>query len=306
VKGNKLKYGDTIGIIMPASPQENCIIDKHISNLINMGFSVKKGAHIYDKHGYLAGMDEDRARDLMDMFLDKDVDAIMCYRGGYGTMRILSYIDKDIIKQHPKIFIGYSDITSLLNFFTLKCNLITFHGPMVSSNFGDTATTNSFLSTLMFGTEPYIINNSKDREEKYYGNSSAEGILVGGNLSLICSTIGTPYEITTKNKILFIEEVGENPYRVDRMLTQLLLCEKLQKCQGFILGQFTDCSSNSPEKSLTLHDVLQDRILSLSKPTVINFMAGHSYPNLTLPIGAIVRINPQYEHVEVLESVVKD
>lgn len=305
MKGKKLKYGDTIGVIMPASPEEDLKIKQHILFLGEMGFKIKEGVHIYDKYDYLAGEDSARAKDLINMFQDDEVDAIMCYRGGYGTMRILPYIDYDIIKMHPKIFIGYSDITTLLNSFYQKSGLITFHGPMVGSNLEDINTAESFFSTLMLGTSPYSINNPIESKEKYYGSCSASGEIVGGNLSLICSLLGTPYEIDTDNKILFIEEVGEPPYRIDRMLTQLVLSGKLQKCCGFIVGQFTDCFSTSAA-SITVNDILLEKILNLNKPTVTKFMSGHDYPKLTIPIGAKVRIDLLNERIEVLESVVED
>jgi muramoyltetrapeptide carboxypeptidase len=305
LKGKRLKYGDTIGIIMPASPEEDLKIKQHILVLREMGFKVKEGAHIYDKHGYLAGEDSVRAKDLTNMFLDEEVNAIMCYKGGYGTMRILPYIDYNIIRKHPKIFIGYSDITTLLNSFYQKSGLVTFHGPMVGSNLEDINTAESFFSALMLGTSPYNMNTPTEFKEKYYGNCSADGVIVGGNLSLICSLLGTPYEIDTDNKILFIEEVGEAPYRIDRMLTQLVLSGKLQKCCGFILGQFTDCFAANTT-SLTVDNILLEKILSLNKPTVTEFMSGHDYPKLTIPIGAKARIDLHNERIEVLESVVKD
>lgn len=306
MKGKKLRFGDTIGVIMPASPEDDCIIQKHISILKEMGFIVKEGAHLYDKHGYLAGKDEDRARDLTNMFLDDSVDAIMCFRGGYGTIRLLPFIDYKILRKYPKIFIGYSDITILLNYFYEKFNLITFHGPMLNSDLEDEPTITAFYNTLMHGTKPYTLSNPKECPEIYYGSSPAEGVIVGGNLTLLCSTIGTPYEINTRNKLLFIEEVGEAPYRIDRMLTQLLMSGKLHDCRGIILGQFTDCSANNPDKSLSLEDVLTERILSLNKPTIMNFMSGHDYPKITLPIGAKAQVDPCNKKFEILQAVVKD
>jgi muramoyltetrapeptide carboxypeptidase len=305
MKARRLKHGDTIGIICPASPEDSTVIKQHIENLKKLGFKIKEGRHLYDKHGYLAGTDENRAADIIDMFIDNEVNAVMCYRGGYGTMRLLPLIDFDILKRHPKIFIGYSDITTLLNHMAEKCSLITFHGPMAGSDFGDSCTLESFLHALTGGNKPYRIKNPLQFQETYYGDSVTEGILAGGNLSLICSTLGTPYEIKTKDKILFIEEVGETPYRIDRMLTQLLLAGSLQRCKGFILGQFTDCSTENQDRSLSLQEVLADRLLSLNKPTIVNFMSGHDYPKLTLPIGAKVRIDCRNKEFEVLEAVVK-
>lgn len=302
--GRKLNYGDTIGIISPSSPEKPEAIKKGIDFLINLGFKVKTGKHIYDKCGYLAGSDKDRAADIMDMFVDKNVDMILCMRGGYGSMRTLPYIDFDIIKNNSKIFVGFSDITTYLNAFFNKTGLITFHGPMASSNLEDKYTLKSFLDTLMKENKKYIIKNPPEINIKCEVPGTVSGKIVGGNLSLINATIGTPYEVNFKNNILFIEDVHEEPYAIDRMLTHLLLCGKLQECSGFILGQFKNCSLPHYERSLRLEEVIEDRILSLNKPTISNFMSGHDYPKLTLPIGANAELNCSTKTIEILEPVV--
>jgi muramoyltetrapeptide carboxypeptidase len=303
--GKRLERGNTIGLISPASSESSEAIKKSIDFFENSGFKVKLGKHLYDKWGYLAGTDTDRASDLMDMFKDPTVDTILCIRGGYGSMRILPLLDYDLIKSHPKIFIGFSDITVLLNTFYTKCGLITFHGPMGSSNFTDEVTLKNFTETLMEGYKPYSIKNPPSIALECKIPGTVKGKLVGGNLSLITSTLGTSYEIDTKDNILFIEDVKEEPYSIDRMLTQLILSGKLQKCKGVILGQFTDCTLPHYERSLTLEQVLEDRILNLRKPTISNFMSGHSYPKLTLPIGAEITLNCTDGIIEVNEQVVK-
>lgn len=303
--GRRLTNGSTIGIISPASPENADKIKKGEDFLKFLGFQIKEGKHIYDRWGYLAGSDKDRASDLMDMFLDDAVDAVLCVRGGYGTMRMLPYIDWDEIKENPKIFAGFSDITTLLNNIAQKCNIITFHSPMVTSNLQDEYTLKSFIETLKYSYEPYTIKNPENISVKCEIPGIAQGQLAGGNLSLMASTLGTPYEIDTEGKILLIEDVGEEPYAIDRMLTQLLLSGKLQCCSGFILGQFTDCALSHYERSLTLEEVLEDRILSLNKPAISNFMAGHSYPRLTLPIGARAELDSVNGVINVLEPVVK-
>lgn len=302
--GKKLCFGDTIGVIAPASPEKSESIEAGIDFLVKQGFNVKRGNYIYDHLGFLAGTDKDRAKDLMDMFLDKSVKMILCIRGGYGTMRTLPYLDFSIIKNNPKIFVGYSDITTYLNYFYQKCGLVTFHGPMLTSNLNDNTTFKNFINTLMKGDNPYVLSNPKDIITSNNTNAVAEGVLVGGNLSLLCATLGTPYEVNTKNKILFIEDVGEEPYSIDRMLTQLLLANKLQVCKGIILGQFTKCTLPHYERSLTLEEVIEDRILSLKIPTLSNFMSGHDYPKLTLPIGAKVKLDCTNGTINVLEAVV--
>lgn len=302
--GKKLCFGDTIGVIAPASAEKPEAVESGIEYLKSQGFNVKRGKHILDRLGFLAGNDKDRAQDLMDMFLDESVKMILCIRGGYGTMRTLPYIDFNIIKNNPKIFVGFSDITTYLNNFYDKCGLITFHGPMLTSNFGDDITIKSFLSTLMNGDTPYTLSNPKNINTKNNTNAVVEGSLVGGNLALLCATLGTPYEVDTTNKILFIEDVGEEPYSIDRMLTHLLLANKLQVCKGIILGQFTRCTLPHYERSLTLEQVIEDRILSLNIPTISNFMSGHDYPKLTLPIGAKISLDCKTGTINVLKPVV--
>lgn len=301
---SRLKKGDTIGLISPAGPENPDKIKESIKFLKSLGFNIKEGKHIYDKLGYLAGNDEDRAEDFINMFLDSNVDMILCVRGGYGTMRILPLIDFNIVNLNPKIFAGFSDITTFLNNIALKCNLVTFHSPMCNSNFLDKYTLKSFLDTLMVGYNPFTIKNPEGISMQGFSETSPIGQLIGGNLSLICSTIGTPFEIDTKDKILFIEEVGEEPYKIDRMLTHLLLCGKLQSCSGIILGQFTKCELPHYERSLTLEQVIKDRILSLNKPTLVNLQSGHSYPKITLPIGAKVKMDCKNKIIQVLEPVV--
>ncbi len=303
--GKRLKYGDTIGLISPASPEDPDKIKKSICFLRSQGFKVKEGKHLYDKWGYLAGQDEDRAQDLMDMFKDNEVDMILCMRGGYGSMRLLPYLDFNVIQDNPKIFIGYSDITVFLNTLSSYCGLITFHGPMGNSDFTDTDTLSSFLSTLMNGYMPYRLLNPLNTNIICNIRGKAKGKIVGGNLSLIASTIGTPYEIDTKDNILFIEDIGEQPYAIDRLLTHLHLAGKLQKCRGFIIGQFTDCSLPNYERSLTINEIMLDRILSLNKPTLSNFMSGHDYPKLTLPIGVEAYIDCNIGEITILDPVVK-
>ncbi|MBV4416370.1 S66 peptidase family protein [Clostridium tyrobutyricum] len=309
--GNRLVKNSTIGLVSPAGPLKYEDIQESVEFLKKLGFNVKEGKHIYDKWGYLAGKDEDRAQDLMDMFLDTTVDMILCVRGGYGTMRILPLIDFNIIKNNPKIFAGFSDITTLINNIYQKCGIITFHSPMCNSNFQDKITLESFLNVLTYGYKPFTIKNPEEKSCNYFINSnyfnepSANGILVGGNLSLLSSTIGTPYEIDTRNKILFIEDISEDPYKIDRMMTQLILSGKIKACNGIILGQFHNCTLPNYNRSLTLDEVLEDRILSFNKPTIVNFQCGHSYPRLTLPIGANVKMDCVNQTIHVLEPVVK-
>jgi len=303
--GKKLERGDTIGIVAPASIETEENIEMGIGRLENLGFKIKKGKHIYDKWGYFAGRDEDRAEDINHMFTDKDVKMVLCVRGGYGTMRLLPYLDLKKIKNNPKIFMGYSDITILLNYLFEKEGLITFHGPMLNSKLNIKETQEAFLSNLLEGSKKYSIKNPTDIPLVSNTEKSIEGRMVGGNLSLICSSLGTNYEIVTRNRILFIEEVDEDPYKVDRMLTQLLFSRKLQECRGFILGQFTNCNEDQKKNKFSLKEVIENRILRLNKPTLMNFMCGHGDPKLILPIGAKAKLNCKNLSIDILEPVCK-
>lgn len=251
IKPKALKFGDTIGVVAPASPTLEENVEKAHKKLKDLGFKVKMGKSCYEKYGYLAGTDSLRAEDINHMFRDEEVDGIICLRGGYGTPRILELLDYDLIKKHPKVFIGYSDITALHIAITRFSQLITFHGPMVASDMlGDfnQFSKKSLFNFIMEGEYLRNIKNPPGEELKTMNPGIAEGSIIGGNLSLIADTLGTPYEIDLKGKILFIEEVGEEPYQIDRMLTQLRLAGKLKEAEGIILGDFNNCVAKSSDR----------------------------------------------------------
>ncbi|WP_291706687.1 LD-carboxypeptidase [Clostridium sp.] len=284
-KLNTITSSLTIGIVAPSSPESKKYIDDKISSFEKLGFKIKKGKHLYDKLGYLAGNDEDRARDLNSMFEDKEVNAIVCLRGGYGSVRMAPFLDLKKIKRNPKPFFGYSDITLLLNYIYKKCHFPTFHGPMITSNFNDIDTKNYFLNILNHNNK--LIYNLKDVCHKDYciwNNRDFKGHIVGGNLSIICSTIGTPYEIKFNNNILLVEDVNENPYAVDRMLSQLISCGKLKKLSAIIVGNFTNC--NSKDEVLTVEYIIKEKLMPLNIPIIYGLKLGHDYPNITVPIGS--------------------
>ena len=288
----KLNKGDTIGIISPSSPYRalckeslNYELDNIKKTIENFGFKVKMGRTCYLSYkGYLAGTDEDRVKDIEIMFEDKTIDAILCLKGGYGTPRILDKINYDIIKNNPKIFIGYSDITALHIAFNQNCNLVTFHGIMAAtvSNW-DEFTYNSFMDILDM-KENLELKNPEDEELYTLVKGSANGIIIGGNLSLIASTIGTSYEINVKDKILFIEEIGESIYKIDRMLTQLELAGKFNDCKGIIFGDFEDCNKER-EEDYDLYDLLLNKIKKYNKPCIYNLQSGHCKPMISMPLG---------------------
>ncbi len=281
----KLEKGTTLGVIAPSGPIKKYSILELEKSLKKYGFRVKFFESSYSSYkGYLGGTDDLRLNDIHESFLDKDIDVIMCIRGGYGSMRIIDNIDFDIIKYNKKPFIGFSDITSLLIAFNQKCDLITYHGIMAgSSPYWDDFSLNSLMSVI--NKQNIEIINPKGFKLKSLINGKASGKLTGGNLTLICSTLGTKYEIDTKNKILFIEDVGESIYRIDRMLTQLCLASKFDDCKGIIFGDFCDCKQVNKDDFL-LEEILFDRVKRFDKPCIYNLRSGHCIPNITLPIGA--------------------
>lgn len=306
IKPKALQFGDTIGVIAPASPTSQENVKKAYEKLTSMGFKVKMGKSCHEQYGYLSGSDKIRAQDLNNMFKDYKVKGIICMRGGYGTPRILDLVDYDLIKNNPKVFVGYSDITALHIAINQLANLVTFHGPMVSSDiigsfskFSQDSLYNSILDNDFSGS---IVNPPGEEIETIH-KGVAEGELIGGNLSLIVDTLATPYEIDLKGKILFIEEIGEESYQIDRMLTQLRLSGKLDEAEGIILGDFKNCGTVSKHKeSLSLRQVIDDIIKPIGKPTIFNLKAGHCEPMITLPLGAKVSLDANKRKVTILEN----
>lgn len=307
MKAKRLRYGDTIGIVAPASPSTEEKIRSAVLNLTAMGFKVKLGRSACLARGYLAGDDAQRAEDIMEMFADNEVDAVFCLRGGYGSMRILDRLNYKRIRKHPKIFIGYSDITALLNTIYQNTGLITFHGPMAASDLSGDPDDYSLFSMKMLledGTKPHVISNPPAIPVMTLREGRAEGRLVGGNLSIITALMGTPYEIETKDRILFMEDIGEEPYRIDRMLTQLRLSGKLRDAAGIVLCGWNNCDAKEPDKSLTLSEVFNDLIPDCGKPVLYGYKIGHCLPKLTIPVGAKVRLDSGRKHIKILEKVV--
>lgn len=289
MKIKKLKLGDTIGIIAPASGDKNEVIDYNISSFKNLGFKVKEGKYIRNKQDYLSASDKERAEDFMNMIKDKDVKAIFAYRGGYGSIRIIPYLDFNIIKKNPKILCGYSDLTILLNHITQKTGIPTFHGPMINSKISsDKITKESLLSIL---TKENNSINIQTKNLKIINPLHFKGTLCGGNLTVLCSSIGTPYEINTRNKILMIEDINEENYSIDRLLTQLKFSGKLSSCKGFLIGHFT------PYNPKTLNVILSI-LKPYNKPIICGIPFGHDYPNLTLPLGSTITFNPNTEELK--------
>jgi muramoyltetrapeptide carboxypeptidase len=303
IKPPRLKIGDTIGLINPAGfsyPQEIAPILPILSQL---GFRVKLGEHIFDRYGYLGGTDHDRASDVNLMFADPSVNAILAVQGGWGCNRILPLIDYTLIRNHPKIIMGFSDITSLLIAIYTKTKIVTFHGPVGISNWTE-FTINSFQQVVLKNDKNPTLANPSHIKVETITPGKVKGELIGGNLSVLTAMIGSVYLPFWQNKILFVEEVGEDIYRVDRMLTQLRLAGILEQISGFIFGQCTNCKPEKPQESLTLSQVLTDHIQPLKIPAWYGSAIGHISDIFTLPLGIEVEINAHNGTIKLLESAV--
>ncbi len=278
-----ISWNSRIGLIAPASPiYDTTQFDEMLVTLKELGFRLKLGKHVRDRNGYLAGKDEDRANDLHSMFKDDKIEAVLCIRGGWGCNRILPLLDYELIKNNPKPLIGFSDITSLHNALLTKCGLVSFHGPVGKSDWNE-FTKDSFNKILI---DKEIQTYSIPEEETdgfVIQEGKAEGRLVGGNLSVLTAMIGSEYLPDFKDSILFLEDIGEDVYRIDRMLTHLKLSGILDKIAGFIFGKCTNCDAGS--NSLTLKQVFDDHIKPLKIPAFYGAMISHENQNVTISVG---------------------
>lgn len=306
-KPRTLKKGDRVALIAPASPASEEQLNAAQKSIIFLNLEPVFFPSCYKKHGYLSGLDEERAHDVCTAFSDPSISAIFCIRGGYGTPRLLSRLDYDIIKKNPKLFLGYSDITAFHIVFQQLCNLPCLHGPMPGGNY-ETADTLTFhyLKSHLFSKEPVGILPaflSPNLITLFPGKTS--GKMIGGNLSLLTATLGSPYEVDTKDKLLFIEDVNERPYEIDRGLTALALAGKFRDCSGIILGAFENCySPDYPgDRSLRLTEIFEEIILPWKKPAIAGFQAGHLYPHITLPFGVEAILDATNRTINIIESI---
>ncbi|WP_019413809.1 LD-carboxypeptidase [Paenisporosarcina sp. TG20] len=300
----RLQKGDTIGIIAPSSPPKLENLHRSLSFIENLGLKIKMGKHVEQVNGYLAGTDDERLADLHDMLKDPDVKAIICAGGGYGAARYADRIDYQLMAEQPKILWGYSDITFLHTTIGQFANIVTFHGPMLASDVGK----DSFhdLSARMFNQlfEPSELHYSEEVSPltTLVGGVS-QGELVGGNLSLLVSALGTKYEIDTRGKLLLIEDVGEEPYRVDGMLNQLRLAGKFADAAGIVIGDFSKPESTKRKVTLTLEEVFQYYFNDLSIPVVSGFKIGHCQPHFAVPLGVEARLDGHAKTLTILPGV---
>ena len=302
IKPKALTPGDTVRIIAPSSPFEREHLEKGVLWLKKMGFDVSYDERIFEKIRYLAGSHKNRADEINRAFGDSRIRTIVCARGGYGAIGILPFLDLENIKKNPKIFLGCSDVTVILNHITSETGLITFHGPMVaSSRFAKgptTMTENFFMKALMSKEAVGEIRHDGIRVLK---GGTGEGQMMGGCLSLLVTTLGTPYEIDTKNKILFIEDIGEQPYKIERMLTHLKMAAKLKRVKGIIFGDMEGCQPKD-DKSFLLEDVILDVFADIKVPILFGFPSGHSFDNITIPFGVNVKVDGDKGKISILEN----
>ena len=316
-KPSALLVGDTVAFCAPSGFLDSVRMSLAKTRLEEKGFYIVQEQSLFRRWGYLAGTDEQRANELMNYFRDKSVKAIFPGTGGYGSTRILGMLDYNIIKDNPKIFIGFSDITALHVAFNQLGDLITFHTPNpmygLGSEKGLDPTSELYFWSLIMNSDDYNYEIPFD----LYGDSLkvqtmvpgvASGNLVGGNLSLLCSTMGSDYEIQTGGSILFIEDVGEAPYRVDRYLRELKLAGKLDVVNGIIIGRFSRRESENPDKpsDFKMSQVFQQYFSELNVPVIFDFPAGHGSKNISLPLGGNVLIDTKNEIFKVLEPPIKN
>lgn len=300
-----LRKGDLVSLVAPSGPIADAQrLETAKLAVEKLGLQAKVSTHAADRYGYLAGDDATRAQEFTEAFADTETKAVICLKGGYGAQRILARLDFGVICRNPKILLGYSDITALHVALSQVCHLVTFHGPMPSSDMIPEMdeVTEASLCRAIFSNEPLgVIRNPEDKPLGTLVPGRARGELVGGNLSLLASGLGTPWEIDTRGKILFLEDVDEAPYRVDRMLNQLKLAGKFDDCTGIVLGTWTRCVASEGKPSLELGEVFRDIVAPSGKPTLTWLQAGHCAPNLTLPFGIQYELCTDEGRLEALE-----
>ena len=312
LRPDRLRPGDTVALISPASFAEDDAVERAYRNLEALGLRVRPGQFLRNERGYHAGTREQRYTDLHAAFADPTIKGVWCVRGGVGAAQLLPFLDFKTIRRNPKVFIGYSDITALHVAIQRETGLVTFHGPVASSEFTDY--TQEQVRRVLFEPEPELLIQRPDTyptDETGYathtfpGPTLAEGPLTGGNLTLLAAAAGTGYEPDLKGKLLFLEDVGERVYRIDRMLTQLRQAWDLGSLNGIALGIFADCQPPEGSRSLGLIECFQDRLGDLGVPLCYGLPIGHIDDMCTLPMGVRARLDTENLEIRLLEPGVR-
>lgn len=306
-----LKKGDTVGLVSPSAASGDRFNFQLAQEAMEaLGLKVKTGKHMMDRRGHLAGQDRDRANDINAMFADKDVKAVICLRGGSGAARVLPLLDYELIRKNPKPLLGYSDVTALHNAINAKTGLITFHGP--NGTDGWTGFNVQQFEKIFFERELVTFQNEGQQKDALVQRENrtrvitpgvVQGQLIGGNLTVLTALAGSPYLPDFTGKILFLEDVQEEPYRIDRMMSTLRLMGALDKIKGFIFGECTKCDPSGGWGSLTLDDIFDDYIKPLNIPAFRGSMIGHIPRQFIVPVGARVEMDAEAGSFRLLEQV---
>ncbi len=313
IKPARLKPGDLVGIVAPGGHTDDDAIARAVTNIEALGLRVKLGANLREVRGNYAGSIGQRLDDLHGMFLDREVRAIWAIRGGSGSISLLASIDYALIRANPKILIGYSDITALHLAIYRHAGLVTFHGPVASSRLSDYARTH--LQAVLMAPQPShtipmaLENSQKDELAPHFAirtvhGGQATGRLIGGNLSMVSALAGTKYAADFRNSIVFLEEVDEAPYRIDRMMTQLQLSQGFEHAAGLMLGVFENCGPPDEDPSLTLEQTLDQHLQPLTIPAVYGYSFGHIRDQFTLPVGVMATLDTERQTLTLLEPAV--
>lgn len=307
LKPKRLQKGEVIGIISPgSSPQDSTLLEKGVNYLERLGYKVEVGKSVGKVEGYLAGSDKERLEDIHTMFKNKHVKAIFSLRGGYGSARLVDKINYNLVRKNNKIFVGFSDISVLQMAFYQHAGIVSFAGPMVAVNFAGKI--NQFSEEIFwdFITKNRKIGKLKNpNDEKFFvlNKGRGEGKLLGGNLSSIISLFGSKYLPTFRNSILFLEEVNEPPYKIDRMINQLRLSNILNYINGVVLGRFVDCyETDKTKNTLSLNEIIVNYFKNLKIPVIYNVKHGHIDDIITFPIGLKTKLNASRGFIEITET----
>lgn len=310
----RLKRGDTIGLVAPGYSIKSDVVDEIKKTLVEMGFLPYHTPRILGEHGYFSNTDAERAQDLNELFSNPHIDGILCARGGYGCTRIMHLIDYGAIRNNPKVLVGFSDVTALLNGIYKETGLIGFHGP-VGSTLDDPYSISQLEKVLIDPQPDLLIENVTELDRKLLSDSvydryvispgTAYGKLMGGNLTLITAMIGTPHEIDFTDAIVCLEDVDEAPYRIDRMLTQLIQGRTFKNAAGIVFGACSGCKAKPHKKSFTLREVIMDRIAPLGIPAVYGMSFGHVKNNFTFPIGLEARLDATKMNIQLSGMAVR-